>query len=161
MNRRTFVSYALFLFCFMVFFPGKSAAVDPRYLVSGLPRTLLEIKELEIEVEVATGEAVNIGMMFRTYLAKNEGMLFVFEPPRRTGMWMENTLIPLSVAFLSEDGIILNIEKMEPLTRDLHLSSGVAAFALEMNQGWFERNDVKPGDAVRGLPKSESSNSYK
>lgn len=155
MNRRTFVYSALFLVCFMVPFPGKLTAGNDFSSVSGLPRTVLEIKGHQIEVEVATGEAVNTGLMFRIFLADNEGMLFIFEPPRRTGMWMENTLIPLSAAFLNEDGVILNIERMEPLTRDLHLSSGVAAFALEMNQGWFEKNDVKPGDIVRGLPQSD------
>jgi uncharacterized membrane protein (UPF0127 family) len=66
-------------------------------------------------------------------------------------MWMKNTLIPLSVAFLDERGRILNIEDMQPNTRDYHCSKEAARFALEMNLGWFDMNNVKPGDSVRGV----------
>lgn len=148
-------SYTQFCFytivCFLLCNPVQIAAGKTPSNVNELPRAVLEINEQRIEVEVAAGEAVSTGLMFRTCLGNNEGMLFIFEPPRKTGMWMENTTIPLSVAFIDEDGVILNIEKMKPLTRDLHPSSGVAAFALEMNQGWFEENGIKPGDIVMGL----------
>ncbi|MFN2269176.1 MAG: DUF192 domain-containing protein [Desulfonatronovibrio sp.] len=151
MNRIVVLFCFNCLVCIILCSPVQIVAGNIHAPENDLPRILLEINEHQIEVEVAANEALNTGLMFRTYLPVNEGMLFVFEPPRRTGMWMKNTLIPLSVAFLNKDGVILNIERMEPLTRKLHFSSGVAAFALEMNQGWFEENNIKPRDIVRGL----------
>jgi uncharacterized membrane protein (UPF0127 family) len=68
-------------------------------------------------------------------------------------MWMKNTLIPLSVAFIDADGRILNILDMEPQTLETHTSAGPAVYAIETNKGWFEENRVKPGEKVTGLPK--------
>jgi uncharacterized membrane protein (UPF0127 family) len=88
------------------------------------------------------------GLMGRESLPRDHGMLFVFDPPRFTAMWMKNTTIPLSVAFLDKDGIIMNIRDMKPMTEDLHFSEGVAFFALEMNQGWFQERGIVPGHRI-------------
>jgi hypothetical protein len=68
-------------------------------------------------------------------------------------MWMKNTLVPLSVAFIDEAGKIINIEDMQPQTQDAHCAKRPARYALEMNQGWFRQKNVKPGAKIDGLPK--------
>ena len=93
------------------------------------------------------------GLMFREKLGRNDGMLFIFDEPGYHSMWMKNTLIPLSVAFVDRDGVILNVEDMEPRTLDAHAAAGPASFALEANKGWFDEKKIKPGDKVTGLPK--------
>ena len=82
------------------------------------------------------------------------GMLFVYESPRRAAFWMRNTRVPLDIAFLGDDGTVLNILGMKPLDDGpRYRSAGPARFALEMNAGWFERHGVRPGDAVE-IPES-------
>ena len=108
-----------------------------------------------LKVEVASNEeALQQGLMFRKSLGREDGMLFVFGEPAYHSMWMKNTLIPLSVAFLDADGRILNILDMEPQTLDTHTAAGPAVYAIETNKGWFAANKVKPGDKVTGLPGS-------
>ena len=80
-------------------------------------------------------------------------MLFVFEEPGYHSMWMKNTPLPLSVAFVDGEGRILNIADMEPHTLDPHYASGPARYAIETNKGWFAERRIKPGDKVAGLPK--------
>jgi uncharacterized protein len=90
------------------------------------------------------------GLMQRTSLAKNRGMIFVFAQRAKHCMWMRNTLIPLSVAFLDERGAIINIEDMQPRTEVNHCAAESARFALEMNKGWFRERGFKPGTVVHG-----------
>jgi hypothetical protein len=105
-------------------------------------------------VEVAhTNAARESGLMHRPSLPENQGMLFVFTEPERHSMWMMNTSIPLSVAFLDKDGIILNMSDMMPHTVTPHRSAGAAKYALEVNLGWFKKRNVKPGSRVTGLKK--------
>lgn len=112
----------------------------------------LRINSHEIRVEVAnTEESMRKGLMFRDRLAENSGMIFVYARPGLQAMWMKNTRIPLSVAFADADGRILNVEDMEPLTEKSHSSKGAAAYALEMNRGWFKRRGIGPGDRIEGL----------
>jgi uncharacterized protein len=107
-----------------------------------------------LKVEVAADEAaLQQGLMFRKKLGPEEGMLFLFGERAYHSMWMKNTLIPLSVAFLDADGNILNILDMEPQTLDTHTSAGPALYAIETNKGWFAAKKVKAGDKVTGLPK--------
>ena len=107
----------------------------------------------ELKVEVAdTDPQREQGLMYRKQLGRNDGMLFIFDEPAYQAMWMKNTLIPLSVAFLDRNGEILNILDMEPQTLDTHMSAGPATYAIETNKGWFAANKVKPGDKVTGLP---------
>ena len=107
-----------------------------------------------IHAEVAATDAERQkGLMYRNSLPENSGMLFVFDRPARSCMWMKNTLLPLSVAFIDRDGIVTNIEEMKPFTTDSHCSNGWIRYALEMNAGWFGKNGIKPGSRVKGLPR--------
>ena len=107
-----------------------------------------------LRVEVAADEPQRMqGLMHRKSLGREEGMLFVFDEPAYHSMWMKNTLIPLSVAFIDRNGVILNILDMEPHTLDSHMSAGPAIYAIETNKGWFAAKKIKPGDKVTGLPK--------
>ena len=108
------------------------------------------IGDKSVRVEVADNEVSrNIGMMFRKQLPQEKGMLFIFEDcaPRR--FWMRNTYVPLSISYIDPNGIILNVEKMNPLSESGVWSKGPAKYALEMNQGWFRDNGVSPGDLVK------------
>jgi uncharacterized membrane protein (UPF0127 family) len=112
----------------------------------------LKIKGHAIRVEVAnTMESRRTGLMFRDSLGQSQGMLFVYEAEDRHAMWMKNTLLPLSVAFIDRAGRILNIEDMQPQTEDSHMAAAPAAYSLEMNQGWFKKRGIKRGDRVEGL----------
>ena len=117
------------------------------------PVTNLKAGKYLIRAEVASTDAQREqGLMFRRKLPKNNGMLFVFDRPARSCMWMKNTPLPLSVAFIDADGTILNIEEMEPFTLESHCSQGWIRYALEMNKNWFSRNGIKPGSKISGLP---------
>lgn len=106
-----------------------------------------------IRAEVAaTPPQLQQGLMFRRTMAPQEGMLFVFGQKHTHCMWMVNTEIPLSVAFLRDDGSIVNIEDMEPHSRDSHCAKEPVSFALEMNQGWFKQRGIEAGSRIRGLP---------
>ena len=107
-----------------------------------------------LKVEIAESEPQRMqGLMFRKSLGKEDGMLFVFDDVEYHSMWMKNTLIPLSVAFVDTKGEILNILDMEPLTLDTHMAAGPARYAIETNKGWFAGKKIKAGDKVAGLPK--------
>lgn len=106
-----------------------------------------------IKAEVAaTAAERQQGLMFREKMASNEGMVFVFDTPSTVCMWMKNTLIPLSVAFIDEHGKIINIEEMKPQTTESHCGKQLARYAVEMNQGWFKQKNIKPGSTIGGLP---------
>ncbi len=107
---------------------------------------------LRVEVAATVEERMQ-GLMFRTKLGANDGMLFVFDEPAYHAMWMKNTPLPLSVAFIDAGGRILNILDMEPHTLDQHAAAGPARFAIETNKGWFAQRRIKAGDMVTGLPK--------
>ena len=107
-----------------------------------------------LRVEIAASDPQRMqGLMYRKKLGRDDGMLFIFDEPAYQSMWMKNTLIPLSVAFIDGEGRILNILDMEPQTLETHTSAGPALYAIETNKGWFEENRVKPGETVTGLPK--------
>ncbi|MCE2971035.1 MAG: DUF192 domain-containing protein [Burkholderiales bacterium] len=93
-----------------------------------------------------------VGLMFREKLAPNHGMLFDFKGKFIHCMWMRNTLIPLSVAYLEDDGTIVNIEDMAPKTEGSHCAKKPVRFALEMDRGWFAQRGIKPGMKLGGLP---------
>lgn len=106
-----------------------------------------------IKAEVAASNAEREqGLMFREKLGQNEGMVFLFDAPSDVCMWMKNTLIPLSVAFLDDKGTIVNIEDMQPQTTNSHCSKKPVRYALEMNLGWFKQKNLKPGTGIEGLP---------
>ena len=106
-----------------------------------------------IDVQVAlSSEQRTIGLMYRREMPQNEGMLFVFETPTIQCFWMKNTLIPLTAAFLEDDGTIVNLEDMKPQTTDTHCSKRPVRYVLEMNQGWFAKKGIKPGARLSGRP---------
>lgn len=111
-----------------------------------------------IEAEVAfTNETRMRGLMNRKSMASQRGMLFVFDATATHCMWMRNTLMPLSVAFLDEQGRIINIEDMEPQTENNHCSAKPAKYALEMNRGWFSQRGIKAGTAIGGIERAPAA----
>lgn len=106
-----------------------------------------------IRAEVASDYASRgRGLMHRKSLAPNAGMLFIFDGPALHCMWMKNTYIPLSVAFIDEKGEIVNIADMQPHSEASHCASRPALYALEMTRGWFAERGVKGGDRLGGIP---------
>lgn len=106
-----------------------------------------------IHAEVAqTAQEREIGLMFRRSLPVNDGMLFVFPRAGVQCFWMRNTLIPLAVAFIADDGSIVNLDEMQAQTENSHCSTKPVRYVLEMNQGWFEKRGIKPGMSLRGQP---------
>ncbi len=137
---------AWFVLCFFLF--SVSALAQP----SG--RVALSIGFFRIDAEVAADQETRMqGLMYRRSMAAHQGMLFVFPELARHCMWMRNTYLPLSVAFLDEEGRILNIEDMQPQTEDNHCATRPARYALEMNLGWFSGKGIKPGAKLSGLEK--------
>jgi uncharacterized membrane protein (UPF0127 family) len=118
-----------------------------------LPSIRLSAGMHVIKAEVAqTGQERSIGLMHRKAMGVGDGMLFVFEEPSVQCFWMRNTLIPLSIAFLADDGAIVNIADMQPQSDDSHCSAKPVRFALEMNQGWFDKRGLKAGARLSGSP---------
>ena len=127
----------------------------PAVTSAQLPRIQLNAGIHVIRAELAnTPESRMQGLMFRKTLGTSDGMLFVFDEPERQCMWMRNTYVPLSVAFIDAKGAILNVEDMEPLTENSHCASGPAKFALEMNKGWFASRGLKAGTRIGGIEKA-------
>jgi uncharacterized protein len=108
-----------------------------------------------IEAEVAANNTARMqGLMQRKSMATQRGMLFVFDRDAQHCMWMKNTFLPLSVAFIDEQGRILNIEDMQPQSEDNHCAAKPARYALEMNVGWFAQRGIKRGDRIGGIDKA-------
>jgi len=135
-----------------------------------MPGTPQRLRTAALEIETAGGETVPlvaelavtdeeraIGLMFRASLPDGEGMLFVFERDQPLSFWMQNTFIPLSIAFIASDGRIDEIRDMRPLDLAAVASSRPARYALEVPQGWFGRAGVQVGDFVRlpALPSAD------
>jgi len=130
-----------------------AAALLPAAAFAQLPTVQLNAGMHLIHAEVAADMGSRMqGLMHRKSMAANNGMLFIFDDASTQCMWMKNTFIPLSVAFLDQRGTILNIEDMKPQTEQSHCSSGPARYALEMNQGWFAKKGIKAGAKLSGSP---------
>ena len=124
---------------------------------AGTPQTLpaitLQAGMHNIRAAVAkTPEQRQTGLMFRREMAQHEGMLFIFEQASPQCFWMKNTLLPLSIAFLADDGTVVNIADMQPQVLDSHCSSKPVRYVLEMNQGWFAKRGIKAGSKIAGAP---------
>ncbi len=119
-----------------------------------LPTVLLTIGGKPVTAEVADEDAERErGLMFRKTMGANDGMLFVFARPTQAAFWMRNTTIPLSVAYISLSGVILEIHDLNPLDeRPISSDFDTIAYALEMPRGWFEKAGVLAGDSIAGLP---------
>ena len=119
-----------------------------------LPATELTVGMHRIQAEVADNMGSRMtGLMHRKSMAQNAGMVFVFEDLAPHCMWMKNTLIPLSVAFIDQNGAIINIADMQPHSEQSHCAARPARYALEMNKGWFAQRGIKPGAKLGGLDK--------
>jgi uncharacterized protein len=116
-----------------------------------LPTTTLQAGMHVIRAQVAqTPEQRATGLMHRKDMPANDGMLFVFEAPGQQCFWMKNTLLPLSIAFLADDGRVINIDEMKPQTLESHCSKEPVRYVLEMNQGWFAKRGIKAGFKLTG-----------
>jgi uncharacterized protein len=121
---------------------------------TGLPTIELKTGIYKIQVELAdTPKAREVGLMNRTSMPTNSGMLFVFEQKAGHCFWMNNTKIPLSIAFIADDGKIVNIEEMQAETTNNHCPKAAVRYALEMNKQWFSERVLVPGSVISGLPK--------
>ena len=135
---------------FFVAFIATSAAQAAEN--AGLPEINLSINKHALTAEVAANDDTRtVGLMHRRIMPENRGMLFVFPRSMPLSFWMMNTFLPLSIAYLDEQGVIVNITDMKPLTTDPHPSAKPAKYALEMNQGWFAKHGIKAGAKVEGL----------
>ncbi|MDD2923897.1 DUF192 domain-containing protein [Rhodoferax sp.] len=118
-----------------------------------LPRIKLTAGMYVIDTQVAaTAPQRSTGLMFRHQMPQSEGMLFVFNVPSEQCFWMKNTPLPLTAAFVADDGTIVNLADMKPLTTDSHCSAKPVRYVLEMNQGWFAKKGIKAGFKLTGQP---------
>ena len=116
-----------------------------------LQRTKLQAGMYQIDAQLAlTPQQRQTGLMHRAEMPQHEGMLFIFEEPSQQCFWMMNTLLPLTAAFVADDGRIVNLVDMQPMTEDSHCSKEPVRFVLEMNQGWFARKNIKAGSKLGG-----------
>ena len=121
---------------------------------ASLPTIELKIGKEIIKAEVASTPASReLGLMYRKTLPENTGMLFVFDQKAGHCFWMFSTKIPLSIAFIADDGKIVNIEEMQAETTNNHCPKAAVRYALEMNKQWFSERVIVPGTTVTGLPK--------
>jgi uncharacterized membrane protein (UPF0127 family) len=138
-------------FIFLTFLSSSASAEIP-------PTIHLKVSGHTLSAEVAYKKESRIrGLMYRNSMKKNSGMLFVFPEASIHSMWMINTYIPLSIAFLDKNGIILNIIDMLPHTRTKHSAANKAKYALEMNLGWFSAKNIKAGKKITGLEKAPNA----
>lgn len=134
------------------------AAASPAVRAQEGPQPRLEIVELTAGMHVIKAELAitptqqAIGMMMRSTMGTNEGMLFVNSDNARRCFWMRNTLLPLSIAFVGDDGTIANIAEMQPRSDESHCSVKPVRYALEMNKGWFAKRGITAGSKLHGGP---------
>jgi uncharacterized protein len=145
-QRRFFLILQVALLSFLSFTAQARAQDGPN---PRLPSITIQAGIHLINAEVASDVGTRAkGLMHRTKLGNNQGMLFVFEQKGQHCFWMRNTLIPLSIAFLEDDGTILNIENMQPKAEESHCPLKATRFALEMDQGWFAKKGIVVGDKL-------------
>lgn len=146
MHLRTFLGLCLLTLATSLAYAQDQPQMD-------LPRVKLGAGMHQIDAQVAQTPAQRqIGLMFRADMPQHEGMLFVFEEPAQQCFWMKNTLLPLTAAFVADDGTIVNLADMQPQTTDSHCSAKPVRFVLEMNKGWFAKRAIKPGFRLTGQP---------
>lgn len=144
--KRLFAPFALLLALLAAPVQAQEPQMD-------LPRVTLMAGMHKIDAQVASTPAQRMtGLMHRRQMPQHEGMLFVFEQPSQQCFWMKNTLLPLAIAFVEDDGTIVNIDEMAPQTLDSHCSVRPVRYVLEMNQGWFDKKRVRPGMKLSGTP---------
>lgn len=139
-----------FLASLIFFLASSDLYAQPSQQLKKIP---LQINQISLYAELAqTDEDRARGLMYRQQLEKDHGMLFVFEQELPVCFWMKNTPLPLSIAFITQQGVISNIEHMQPFSTESHCPVVPIKYALEMEQGWFEQQQIQAGDAVLHLP---------
>ena len=142
MNHRQW-AWILFWLCSLAWAEGQPQLQ--------LPRIQLQAGMHQMQVQVAaTPDQRAIGLMHRAEMPQAEGMLFAFEQATQQCFWMKNTLLPLTAAFIADDGTIVNLADMKPQTTDAHCSDQPVRWVLEMNQGWFAKRGIKAGFKLHG-----------
>ena len=128
----------------------QAGAQEPQ---TNLPRVKLSVGMHQIDAQVAqTPSQRETGLMYRAEMPQHEGMLFIFDQASLQCFWMKNTLLPLTAAFIADDGTLVNLVDMKPRSLESHCSTKPVRFVLEMNQGWFDRKGIKSGFRVNGEP---------
>ncbi|AMM26213.1 DUF192 domain-containing protein [Variovorax sp. PAMC 28711] len=141
-----FVAVSALSACFAMPAVAQQAQMD-------LQRTSLSIGMYRIDTQLAvTPQQRQIGLMFRKEMPQAEGMLFIFEQPEKQCFWMKNTILPLTAAFVADDGRIVNLADMKPQTEEPHCSDEPVRYVLEMNQGWFAKKNFRKGTKISGAP---------
>lgn len=133
----------------LALFSGAAAAQQAQHLPTLPLRAGMHVAQVQLAV---SPEERATGLMHRKDMPQHEGMLFVFESPQVQCFWMKNTLLPLSIAFLADDGRIVSMADMKPLDETSHCSAEPVRYALEMNQGWFVKRGLKAGMKMQGKP---------
>jgi uncharacterized protein len=147
--QRTFSLLALLTYA-AGYATSASAQDEPQMK---LQRIKLSAGMHQIDTQLAqTPEQRQIGLMWRKEMPQHEGMLFIFEQPSQQCFWMKNTLLPLTAAFVADDGTIVNLEDMKPQTTEPHCSAKPVRYVLEMNKGWFAKKGIKAGSKLTGEP---------
>ena len=140
----------LLLGCALSVSPLATAQDGPQM---NLPRIKISAGMYLIDTQLATSSQQRAtGLMFRKEMPASEGMLFIFEQASEQCFWMKNTLLPLTAAFVADDGTIVNLADMKPQTTDSHCSAKPVRYVLEMNQGWFSKKGIKAGFKLSGKP---------
>ena len=147
---KTFARNLILVLCLFGSLPGAQAQSGPQAKLNTIDLTAgMHL----IKAELAQSAAQQmVGMMFRREMGANEGMLFVNDDASPRCFWMRNTLIPLSIAFIGDDGTIVNIAEMQAQNDASHCSAKPVRFALEMRQGWFSKHGIQAGFKLRGAP---------
>ena len=149
-NIKTRLSLAAALLAVVSVWADTAAAQGEPQI--GLPTVKMQAGMYSIHAQVATGMSAYTGLMYRREMPQHEGMLFAYDAPSRQCFYMKNTFLPLSIAFIADDGTIVNIRDMQPQTLDSHCADKPVRFALEMHQGWFAKKGIKPGFKLTGTP---------
>ena len=132
---------------------AQAQTLAPPAPQTDLPRSTLQLDKGQLQVQIASEDRERaIGLMSRTSLGANEGMLFVFPTADKQCFWMRNTLIALSAAFLADDGRVVNLADMQPLSDEAHCSEKPVRYVLEANLGWFAQHNIKAGSRITGEP---------
>ncbi len=150
MSARIFLALSL-LANFLLLPTGSAWAQGEPQM--NLQRVQIAAGMYKIDAQVAAAPIEReVGLMFRKEMPQQEGMLFVFEQAAPQCFWMKNTILPLTAAFVADDGRIVNLADMAPQTTNSHCSSEPVRFVLEMNQGWFAKKNIKKGFRLSGTP---------
>lgn len=149
--RKLNCGYLLPVVCSLLLSPTTGYTQDGPQL--NLPRVSLQAGMHRIEAQVAqSGLEKQIGLMYRKSMPVYEGMLFIFAEPSEQCFWMKNTDLPLTAAFIADDGTIVNLEDMKPQTLKPHCSKKPVRYVLEMNLGWFKTKNINAGFKLTGAP---------